>query len=85
MALTMKSKCGQKFVQTSDFTVKAVMNSNSVNRQNRLRFVYTHFKSCDQSLDKTSFEFSNIFHAMQGCAMSTKSSIITKLPMGMIT
>ena len=22
------------------------------NRQNRLRFVFTHFKSCDQSLDK---------------------------------
>ena len=51
------------------------------NRQNRLRFVYTHFKSCDQSLDKTSFEFSNIFHAMQSCAMNTKSSIIAKLKM----
>ena len=50
-----------------------------------MRFVYTHFKSCDQSLDKASFEFSNIFHAMQSCATSTKGSIIPKLPMGMIT
>ena len=24
----------------------------SLNRQNRLKFVYTHFKSCGQSLDK---------------------------------
>ena len=30
----MKSKFGQKFVQTSDFTVKALMNSNSLNRHN---------------------------------------------------
>ena len=53
-------------------------------RQNRLRFVYTHFKSRDQSFDKSSFDFSNIFHAMQSCAMSAKSSIIAKLPMGMV-
>ena len=55
------------------------------NRQNRLKFVYTHFKSCDQSLDKTPVDFSNIFHAIQSCAMNAKSSIIPKLPMGMIT
>ena len=46
----------------------------------------THFKSsCDQSLDKTSFDFSNIFHAVRSCAMNAKSSIIPKLPMGMVT
>ena len=50
-----------------------------------LRFVYTHFKSCDQSLDKTSFDVSNIFHAMQSCATNAISSIILKLPMGMAT
>ena len=53
-------------------------------RQNRLRFVYTHFKSCDQSLGKTSFDFSNIFHAMQSCAINAKSSMIAELPMGMV-
>ena len=36
-----------------------------IDRQNRLRFVYTHFKSCYQSLDKTPFDFSNIVRAMQ--------------------
>ena len=50
------------------------------NRQNRLkRFVYTHFKSCDQSLDKTSFDLSSIFRAMQSYAMCAKSSIMLKL------
>ena len=53
-------------------------------RQNRLRFVYTHFKSCDQSFDKTYFDFSDKFHAMQNCAMNTKSSIVPKLRMGMV-
>ena len=55
------------------------------NRRNRLRFVYTHFKSCDQSLDKISFEFSYIFLAMQSCAMCAKSRTILKLPKGMVT
>ena len=54
------------------------------NRQNQLRFVYTHFKSCDQSLDKTSFDFSDKFHAMQSCAMNAKSSMIPNLPMGLV-
>ena len=36
------------------------------NSPNQLRFVYTHTKSCDQSLDKLSFD--------------AKSSIILKLP-----
>ena len=40
---------------------------------------YTHFKSCDQSLDKTSCDFSNIFRAMQSCVMSATSSIPTYL------
>ena len=43
------------------------------NRQNRLRVVCTHFKSCDESLDKTSFDFSDIFRTMQSCAMNAKS------------
>ena len=59
-------------------------NLTAIDRQNRLRFVYTHFKSCDESLDKTSFDFSNKFHATQSCAMNAKSSIIPKLPMGMV-
>ena len=42
------------------------------NRQNRLSFDYTHFKSSDQSLDKTSFDFSDKFHALQSCAMNAK-------------
>ena len=40
------------------------------NRQNRLRFVYTHFRSGDQSLGETSFEFLNIFPAMLSCAVN---------------
>ena len=61
-----------------------VFGSVKANRQNRLRFIYTHFKSCDQPLDKTSFDCSDKFHAMQNCAMNAKSSIIAKLPMGMV-
>ena len=57
----------------------------NVYRQNRLRFIYTHFKSCDQSLDKTSFDFSNLFRAIQSCAMNAKSSIILKFPKSMVT
>ena len=52
------------------------------NRPNQLRFVYTHSKSCNLSLDKTPLNFSNIFRAMQSYAMSTKSTIILKLPKG---
>ena len=43
-------------------------------------FVYIHFKSFDQFLDKTPFDFSNIFCAMESCAMSTKSYIILSFP-----
>ena len=57
----------------------------TANRQNRLRFDYTHFKSCDESLDKTSFDFSDIFRTVQSCAMNAKSRIILKLPNGMVT
>ena len=39
-------------------------------------FAYTHFKSSDQSLDKTSFDLSNIFRAMQSCAMSGKIGVL---------
>ena len=60
-------------------------NWNESNIQNRLRFVCTHIKSCDQSLDKTSFDFSSIFRVMQTCAMSAKSSIILQLPKSTVT
>ena len=56
-----------------------------VNGQNPPRFVYTHFKSGNQSLDKTPFDFSNIFCAMQSFATSAKSTIILKLPKGVVT
>ena len=36
-----------------------LLGVSSVYRLNRLTFAYTHFKSCDRSLDKTSFDFSN--------------------------
>ena len=48
--------------------------------QDRPRLVYTHFKSCDQSLDKVSFDFSNIFHAIQSSAMDARIGIVPKLP-----
>ena len=50
-----------------------------------LRFIYTHFKSCDQSLDKTSFELANIFHAMQSYAMNAKNGVILTLHKSMVT
>ena len=59
--------------------------TNMYHRQNRLRSVYTHFKSCDESLDKTSFDFSDIFRTLQSCAMNAKSRIILKPPNGMVT
>ena len=44
-------------------------------------FVYTHFKSCYQSLHKKSFDFPDIFHAMNSYApLSPKSSMILKVP-----
>ena len=55
------------------------------NRQNQLRFVYTHFKSCDQSLDKTSSDFSNIFRGMQNCAMNPESRMTRTLQKSTIT
>ena len=55
------------------------------NRKSWLTFVYTQSKSCDHSLDKTSFDFSNIFRAMQSSDMSGKSSIILKLPRSVLT
>ena len=54
-------------------------------RRNRLRFVYTNFKSYDQSLDKISFDFFYVCRAMQNCAMNTKSGIICELLKGMVT
>ena len=52
----------------SSLTLEMYLN----NRQNRLRFAYTHFKSCDQYLDKTSVDFSNIFRVMHSCTMNAK-------------
>ena len=66
---------------TSVFQISFSVNSAD-NRRYRLRFVYNHFKSCDQSLDKISFDFSYIFLAMQSCAMCAKSRTILKLPKG---
>ena len=57
---------------------KIVLSFGNLNRQNWLRFVCKHFKSGDQSLEKTSFDFPNIFRAMQSCAMNVKSRIINK-------
>ena len=34
-------------------------------RENPVSFVYTHFKSCDQPFDKTSFDFLDISSAMK--------------------
>ena len=48
------------------------VSEGSMHGQNRLRFVYNHFKSCDQSVDKTSLDFSNIFRAMQSCTMNAR-------------
>ena len=56
----------------------------TLNRQNGLRFVHTHFKSCDQSLDKTPFDFTTTLRTMQSCAMNTKSRIILKLPKSLV-
>ena len=42
-------------------------------------------QSSDQSLDKTSFDFFNIFHVMAICAMNAKSRIKPKHPKSMAT
>ena len=44
----------------------------------------SYFKLFDQSLDKTSFDFSNISSAMQSRAMSAKRGIMLKLPKSMV-
>ena len=54
------------------------LQDSSINGKNRLRFVYTHFKSCDQSLDKQSC------HAKL-CHEYAKSSIILRLLKSMVT
>ena len=41
-------------------------------------------RQSNQSLDKAPFNFSNIFRAMQSCAMNAKSRIIPKLPKSMV-
>ena len=42
----MKSKFGEKFVQTSDFTVKAPLNSIPLNRHNFQRKTGMNVKIC---------------------------------------
>ena len=65
----------------SNFSKWQDFNHVLKNRKSHLRFVYTHFfKSCDQSVDRTPFGFSNLFRAMQSCVMRAKSCIILKLP-----
>ena len=46
--------------------------------ERNIRFVYTHFKSCDQSLDTTSFDFFNVVRVIQNCAMNVKEWHNTK-------
>ena len=77
----------ENFFKSSDFEYSEFLSRflKVYNRPNRLRFVYTHFKSCDESLDKTSFDFSDIFHTMQSRAMNAKSRIKLKLPKSMVT
>ena len=76
-----------KSVLVSDVQLNSLHKSQYrlLNRQNRLRFVYTQFKSSDQSLDKTSFDFFNMFRAMKSCVMNAKSRIILKRPKSMVT
>ena len=61
LAASFKSKRSE--VIDND-VISLILHIEIRNRQNRLTFVYTHFKSCGQSLDKTSFDFSNKYHAM---------------------
>ena len=55
--------------------VREKENDEVFHRQNRPRLVYTHVKSGDQSLDKTSFDFFNVFRAKFCIVMNAKSSI----------
>ena len=45
-----------------------------------LRLVYATSNQAIKPLDKTSFQFYNLFHTMKTCAMNAKSSIIQKFP-----
>ena len=58
---------------------------DKLNRKNRLRFVYSQFKSSDLSVDKTFFDFFNMLRAMKTCAMNAKSRIILKRSKCMVT
>ena len=51
------SSCNLKYTNKKQLMLLWYRPFLVLHRQNRLRFVYTHFKSCDQSLDKTSFDF----------------------------
>ena len=48
-------------------------------------FTPTSNDMINQSLEKTSFDFSSIFRAMQSYAMNAESRIIPKLPKCMVT
>ena len=42
------------------------------------RLVYATSSQVIKTLDKTSFQFHNLFHTMKTCAMNTKSSIVVQ-------
>ena len=45
-----------------------------------LRLVYANSNQVIKPLDKTSFQFYNLFRTMKYCAINAKSSIIQKFP-----
>ena len=84
----------KRSIQAAKSRLKSLQNSPSKNphiitrfdkifvnkiSQNQLRFFYTHFKSEDHSIDKTSFEFCNIFRATKTCAMNAKKLVSKNL------
>ena len=55
-----------------------------INRQHWVRFAYTLFKSNDQALHKTSFEFAALSCPVKICDMNAKNVIILQLPMSIV-
>ena len=80
--LTMIYECadGKDNLHTKFTQLLLVQFATLSNIQNRQRYVYTHFKSCDQSIDKTLFDFSYIIGAT-----SEKCTTILKLSKSMVT
>ena len=57
----------QKFVAFSYPAISSFKDHCQLTKSAKI--VYIHFKSCDQSFDKSSFDMSSIFRAMQSRAM----------------